>query len=59
MTLSQREEFLTSGEWKQIHLDTPKLVTHTGNIVNKTSSDWKDHLKRIKKGSGEGNTIKV
>lgn len=53
-----REELLATGEWTQVHLDTPKLVTHTGNIVNKTSGDWKDVLKNIKK-STPGNTIKV
>ena len=37
----------------------PSLVTHTGNIVNKTSGDWKNHLENIKKGSGSGNSIKV
>ena len=30
--------------------------THSNS---KTSDGWKDHLKRIKKGSGKNNTIKV
>lgn len=45
-------------DWTRV-LVAPSLVTHTGNIVNKTSGDWKDHLKRIKKNSGKGNTIKT
>lgn len=51
MTISAMEEFIADGEWKQI-IGAPNLVTHTGNIINKTSGDWKDHLKNIKKTSG-------
>ena len=43
---------VASGEWTQVMLRAPADVTHTGNIVNKTSGDWKDLLKKIKDGSG-------
>jgi hypothetical protein len=35
----------------------PKIVSHTGMMLSKTSDGWKDVLKKIKKGSGKGNTI--
>jgi hypothetical protein len=44
--------------WRQV-IGTPGFVTHTGNIVNKTSSDWKDLLKAVKKGSGKGANFKI
>ena len=50
-TLEKRGE-----PWRQV-IGTPGFVTHTGNIVNKTSSDWKDLLKGIKKNSGRGTNI--
>lgn len=56
---TQRDTFLESGEYEQVHLGAPKLVTHTGNIINKTSGDWKDLLKTVKKGAGRNSTIKT
>jgi len=55
LTISKKEEMVASGEWEQIHTRAPADVTHTGNIINKTSGDWKDLLKTIKKGA-TGNT---
>ena len=55
LTISKKEEMLASGEWEQKILGAPATVTHTGNIINKTSGDWKDLLKKIKKGA-TGNT---
>ena len=52
-TLEKRGE-----PWRQV-IGTPGFVTHTGNIVNKTSSDWKDLLKTVKKGSGKGANFKI
>ena len=45
-------------DWSQ-QLGAPALVTHTGNIVNKTSSDWKNLLGKIKKGSDSKANIKT
>lgn len=60
LSVSAMEELTEQGEWEQI-IGAPNMVTHTGNIVNRTSSDWKDHLKKIKKASGRQvkNTINV
>lgn len=45
-------------DWSQ-EIGAPALISATGNIVNKTSSDWKNHLQNIKKGSGSGTNIKT
>jgi hypothetical protein len=52
ISISKKEEMLASGEWEQKILSPTALVTHTGNIVNKTSGDWKDLLKKMKKEAG-------
>tara|TARA_R110002167_G_scaffold344004_1_gene553180 strand:+ start:712 stop:942 length:231 start_codon:yes stop_codon:yes gene_type:complete len=58
LSISAMQDFLAEGEYTQV-ITAPALVTHTGNIVNKTSSDWKDHLKAIKRNSTDNNTINV
>lgn len=49
ISISKKEELLASGEWEQKILAPTALVTHTGNIINQTSGDWKDLLGKIKK----------
>ena len=49
LSISKKEEMVASGEWEQVHKRAPADVTHTGNIINKTSGDWKNHLEGIKK----------
>lgn len=58
LTLAEREELLATGEYVQ-QLATPGFVSQPGGTLSRTSGDWKDLLKNIKKGSGRGNTIKV
>ena len=53
------KEFLDNNpDWSKV-ITAPNLVTHTGNVINQTSGDWKDLMKNIKKGAGKGNTIKT
>ena len=40
-------------------LKFPGVISHHGSLLSKTDGGWKDNLKRIKKASGKGNTIKV
>lgn len=40
-------------------LSTPRIVTGVGSLHGKVPDGFKDKLKQIKAGSGEGNTIKV
>ena len=51
MSIANMEKFVAEGT----------LVSHTGNIINKTSGDWKEHLTRCQKAAGTHipNTIKV
>jgi len=60
ISISQMEKLLEDGQYEQV-IGAPNLVSHTGNIINKTSSDWKDHLKNIKKSTSRRykNTIKT
>lgn len=52
ISISKKEEMVESGEWEQVHLGVAELVTHHGSILSKTSADWRDKLKDIKKKSG-------
>jgi len=40
-------------------LSAPKIVSSTGGVLSKTPDSWKEHLGRIKKGAGQGNTVKT
>lgn len=53
-----KDEFLEENKNYKQKVSAPRIVSEHGDtIVRTTSSDWKDHLKRIKKGSGRNNTI--
>jgi len=43
----------------ELVLSTPKFVSSVGNLHSKVPDGFKDKLNQIKKGSGEGNTIKT
>ena len=58
LTLAEREELLNSGAYVQ-QLATPGFVSMAGGTLSKTSTDWRDLLKKIKKGSGRNNTINI
>tara|TARA_R110000868_G_scaffold105345_2_gene289669 strand:+ start:1340 stop:1573 length:234 start_codon:yes stop_codon:yes gene_type:complete len=40
-------------------LQTPVSVSMTGSTVSRTSGDWRDLLKKVKKESGKGNSINI
>ena len=52
-------EKIDSGKFLQIHKSTASIVTHSGSMLGKTSGDYKDLIKKIKKGSGRGNTVNI
>lgn len=58
-SISKMEEMVESGEWSIVHKNSTTLISHTGNIINKTPDGWKDLLKATKKGSGRRNTINL
>lgn len=59
MSYDELQQYLIDNlDWFRV-ITAPALVTQTGNTINRTSGDWKDLMKQIKKGSGSGNTIKT
>lgn len=40
-------------------LSTPHFAGNTVSNLRRAGGEWQDHLNRIKKGSGSGNTIKT
>lgn len=38
-------------------LKFPAMITQAGSTLGKTSSDWKDHLKRIDKAAGKNSKV--
>lgn len=40
-------------------LSTPHFAGNTVSNLRRAGSEWQNHLNRIKKGSGSGNTIKT
>ena len=56
LSLSEREELLATGEYKQL-LSKPNFVGTVGGTLSRTSDGWKEVLSRVKKGSGKDNTI--
>jgi len=40
-------------------LSTPAFAGNTMSNLRRAGGEWNDHLSRIKKGSGSGNTIKT
>ena len=59
LTISKKEEMVASGDYEQVHLtfNENHIITQRGGTLSKTSGDWRDLLKRVKKGSGRGDTI--
>ena len=58
LSLREREEMLASGLFEQ-QLSTASFVSQTGGTLSKTSGDWRDLLKKVKKEAGRNNTVKV
>ena len=59
MSWSDSQKYLEENPDLERVISAPATINHTGNVINKTSGDWKDLMKNIKKGSGSGNTIKT
>ena len=58
--LADYDQFIKDNPHLQREFTTAGIVSHAGgNIVSKTSSDWRDHLKTIKKNAGKKANIKT
>ena len=52
--------FIKDGTWSQIHKSGASTISYRDTVMcSQTSGDWRDLVKKIKKGSGRDNTIKV
>ena len=60
--LADYDQFIKDNPHLQREFTTASasIVSHAGgNIVSKTSTDWRDHLKKIKKNAGRKANIKT
>ena len=59
VSISKKEEMVASGEYEVVHRSVAKdnIITQHDGTLSRTSSDWRNLLGRIKKGSGRDNTI--
>ena len=58
VSISDVDQFLIDNPHLERMISAPNLISNTGTILSKTSSDWRDLQKRIKKNSGRNNTIR-
>ena len=56
---NELQEILDTNPNLKQGLSTPVSVSMTGNTVSRTSGDWRDYLKKVKKESGKGDTINI
>ena len=61
VSIGTMEEMIASGEYEIVHQTVNKnnVLSHQGGIMRETSSDWRNLLGKIEKGSGRSNTIKT
>jgi hypothetical protein len=59
ISMARREEKLASGEWEQVITGIGGMISDSKSTMTRAGKEWEGHLKRIKKGSGMGNTVKV
>jgi hypothetical protein len=43
--------------WEQVHKSAGSIISGTDGVLSKTSGDWRDLLKKVKRGSGRNNNI--
>ena len=58
--LADYDQFIKDNQHLQREFTTAGIISHAGgNIVSKTSSDWREHLNKIKKNAGRKSNIKT
>ena len=59
VSIGTMEEMIASGEYEIVHRSVAKdrILTQRDGTLSKTSSDWRNLLGKIKKGSGRDSTI--
>lgn len=59
MKMSELDQFKEDNPNLQIQLQPLSAISDHKSTLTRAGSDWQEHLKRMKKASGQGNTIKV
>jgi hypothetical protein len=60
LKISEYDDFLESNpNLSRYYSSVPSLVTGNTSALRTAGDGWKDHLNRIKSGSGRSNTIKT
>ena len=59
MKISDLDQFKKDNPHLYIQLQGMNMITDSKSTLTRAGGEWQDHLKRMKKGSGRGNTIKV
>ena len=59
MKISELDEFKQENDHLKIQLQGMNMISDHKGTLTRAGSEWQDHLKNVKKGSGRGNTIKV
>jgi hypothetical protein len=59
VSIGTMEEMVASGEYEIVHRTVAenRIISQRDGTLSKTSSDWRDLLGRIKKGSARDNSI--
>lgn len=59
MKMAELDEFKEKNPDLTIQLQSMDMISDSKSVMTRAGTEWQDHLKNIKKGSGRGNTIKV
>jgi len=59
LKISELDEYSESNPHLEKVISAPNLISGVKSARQMAGSEWNNHLERIKKGSGRGNTIKT
>lgn len=60
LRISEYDQYkLDNPQLERVYDGAPGLVSSSKTPLRQAGSEWRNHLDRIKKGSGRGNTIKT
>jgi hypothetical protein len=60
LRISEYDQYLSDNPNLERYYDgAPGLISSSKSTMRQAGNEWRNHLDRIKKGSGRGNTIKT
>lgn len=57
LPISQLDQYKEDHPELESQITAPQIITNAKSTLSKAGKDWENHLDRMKKGSGKGNTI--